>query len=162
MTTPPVQPGAFSTVSASSSATFSRLEPYAPDYATLPLLEGFNWQEQLAGSDPGQWYVVAFRSVRCPDADDAALTAADDLAHEEAARHPGFLHYFKGTCTAHGECLSFCVWQRREDAQEAGRQQGHRTAMQLTASMYQSYRLERYILHKPARNAPLSLEPVAG
>jgi hypothetical protein len=162
MSTPPVQHEPVLAGSVAPATAFGLVVPGSPDYATLPLLDGFTWQEHLAESDPGQWYVVAFRSVRLPDADAALLTAADDWAYEEAARHPGFLHYFKGIANARGECLSFCVWKRREDAQEAGRQQGHQAAMQLTASMYQTYQLERYILRKPARNALLSLEPVAG
>lgn len=130
------------------AAAFDALMPTSPDYARLPILDGFSWTEQLSSIDSGRWYLVVFRSVCRPDADMALLIAADDLAFEDALRQPGFLHYFKGTPNARGECLSFCLWTDQAAAQHAGRQPAHQAAMQLVADMYVSYVLERYRIGK--------------
>src|SRR5579862_6200008 len=34
---------------------FDRLTPITPHYATLPVLEGFNWSGCLAGVEDGRW-----------------------------------------------------------------------------------------------------------
>ena len=43
----------------------------------------FNWGDCLDGVGPGDWYLVAFRSVRRPDADEARLCEYDDWAHRK-------------------------------------------------------------------------------
>ncbi len=42
------------------------------------------------------------------------------------------------------ECLSFCLWESREQAQRAAGGASHKSAMRITAQFYESYRLERY------------------
>ena len=63
---------------------FQRLKPLTPEYAMLPILEGFNWVECLAGVDAAQLYLVIFRSVRRETADPVRLKEYDDLAYAEA------------------------------------------------------------------------------
>jgi hypothetical protein len=48
------------------------------------------------------------------------------------------------------ECLSFCLWEDREQARRASGGASHRTAAAITADMYESYVLERYDLIKEA------------
>ena len=66
-----------------------RLVPASDRYATLPIADAFNWQAATTELGDGEWYLVAFRSIRRPGADEARLTRFDDLAHEEAASSPG-------------------------------------------------------------------------
>src|SRR5215213_7105702 len=95
------------------------LAPVAADYAMRPVADAFNWQSAGADLGDGEWYLVAFRSTRKPEADEARLTLFDELAHQEAAAAPGFLHYFKGPAASDGSCLSFCLWDTRADARAA-------------------------------------------
>ena len=41
-----------------------RISPIHPDYATMPIQEGFDWSSCLAGAAFGRLYLVVFRSVR--------------------------------------------------------------------------------------------------
>lgn len=124
------------------------LIPITPEYAAVPIGEGFNWTERFSHIDSGHWYLVVFRSVRRADADMALLTDMDERAYQEALTRPGLLHYFKGTANVRGECLSFCIWAQQAAAQHAKEQPAHRAAMQLVAAMYESYQLERWLLDK--------------
>ncbi len=153
------QPESLTRIAELQMRVFSGLMPISEEYASLPILDGFNWAEQLSAIDSCQWYLVVFRSVRRADADGALLTAADDLAHDDAIHRPGFLHYFKGTPNARDECLSFCVWTDQAAARHAGRRPAHQAAMQLTAGMYETYVLERYLLRKAA-GGPVTVERI--
>jgi hypothetical protein len=82
------------------SSPFQRLAPLTPEYARLPILEGFNWVECLTDVDAGRWYLVAFRSVRREAADPLRLKAFDDLAYAEAQQRSGLLLYFRGCLNA--------------------------------------------------------------
>ena len=134
------------------------LVPVSERYASLPIADAFNWQSATAELGDGEWYLVAFRSVRRPAADEARLTLFDDLAHEEAASSPGFVHYFKGPAARDGSCLSFCLWQTRADARAAAGRPDHVRAVSLIDEMYASYTLE---FHRVSREAggPLTIEP---
>jgi len=68
-----------------------RLAPVSESYATLAVEDAFNWQDAGNELGDGDWYLVAFRSIRRADADEARLTHFDELAHQEAATSPGFL-----------------------------------------------------------------------
>ncbi|MBV9280967.1 MAG: hypothetical protein JOZ41_12875 [Chloroflexi bacterium] len=139
---------------------FSGLAPVATDYASLPVLDGFNWDECAAGLDGGEWYLVVFRSIRRPMADAFLLEAHDYGAYAEAQRLSGLLHYFRGTPTADGRCLSFCLWESRGQALAATRTWLHREAARVAHTMYSEYALERYILRKRDRWAALELEEI--
>lgn len=135
-----------------------RLAPVSAQYAVLPIADAFNWPEAGTDLGDGEWYLVAFRSVRRADADDAKLTLFDELAHQEAATSPGFVHYFKGPAASDGSCLSFCLWQTRADARAAAGRPDHVRAVSLIDEMYESYTLE---FHRVSRHAggPLAFEP---
>jgi hypothetical protein len=122
------------------------LRPIRDDYAVAPILEAFNWSECLRGVEGVDWYVVAFRSVRAGDVDDALLFELDERAHEEALSHTGLLHYFSGELDAERRCVSFCVWEDRSRAVEAAGLPRHRDAIDVAVRMYDSYVLERYRL----------------
>lgn len=130
--------------------SFELLAPIAPDYATLPILEGFNWTDCFRDVEAGYWYLVVFRSVRRECADSDLLTEFDDHAYDEALGSGGLLHYFKGELSPRRECLSFCIWASREQARAALHLPRHAAAARLAATMYESYRLERYLLSKHA------------
>ena len=134
------------------------LAPVSEGYATLPVADAFNWQDGTPELGDGEWYLVAFRSIRRPDADEVRLTLFDELAHQEAATSPGFVHYFKGPQAADGTCLSFCLWQSRADARAAAGRPDHVRAVSLIDEMYQQYTLE---FHRVTRDAggPLTFAP---
>ena len=137
------------------------LVPVSERYATVPVAEAFTWRHTAKALGDGEWYLVAFRSIRRADADEARLTLHDDIAHEEAAATPGFVAYFKGPFAADRSCLSFCMWQSRADARSAAGQPAHVRAVSLVEEMYESYTLE---FHRVTRTAggPLKFEPYDG
>ncbi len=135
-----------------------RLAPVDEGYAGLPIADAFNWPEAGAELGDGEWYLVAFRSVRRPGADEERLTAYDELAHHEAASSPGFVHYFKGPAVRDGTCLSFCLWQTRADARAAAGRPDHVRAVSLIDEMYATYTLEFVRVSRDA-GGPLIFEP---
>lgn len=128
-------------------AAFSHLTPVREDYPLRSIEQGFNWSECAAGIDLASLYLVVFRSVRRSDADLELLREFDDRAHEDASHAPGFVHYFKGQVTPERYCLSFCLWRSRQEARAASDRQAHCEAADLVARMYESYELERHMLH---------------
>jgi hypothetical protein len=135
---------------AGSRCNFERLVPVSDRYATMPVEAAFAWQACLEDVDPGEWYMVAFRSIRRPDADEARLTAYDDWAHTEAMQAEGFVHYFKGPANALGECMSFCLWTSRAEARAASGRPAHVEAAALTFESYAQYRLEFHRVRRVA------------
>ena len=122
-----------------------RISPVHPDYANLPIEQGFDWSA-LADHPFERLYLVVFRSVRRPDADLDLLRWFDDLAYGEALASGGLLRYFKGDADDRRRCLSFCLWESREAALRAAGGKKHEQAASITARMYVSYDLERYEL----------------
>jgi hypothetical protein len=127
-----------------------QLSPIHPDHATLPIQEGFNWSTCLADVPFSRLYLVVFRSVRRTTADLELLKEHDDKAYAEALEAGGLLRYFRGSMNERRQCLSFCLWESREQARRASGGASHRTAAAITADMYESYVLERYDLIKEA------------
>jgi hypothetical protein len=125
-----------------------RLTPINPDYANSPIEEGFNWSSCLQDACFDRLYVVVFRSVRCATADLDLLREYDDRAYADAEGAGGLLFYFKGLMNERRECLSFCLWESREQARRAAGGASHREAAAITAMMYESYTLERFDLIK--------------
>jgi hypothetical protein len=125
-----------------------RISPINPNYANLPIEEGFDWSSCLDAACFERLYLVVFRSVRRLAADLRLLKEHDDRAYGDAIEAGGLLRYFRGEMNARRECLSFCLWESREQAVTASDGASHRTAAQLTAQMYESYTLERYELAK--------------
>jgi len=126
------------------------LHPSGDAYATLPIEAAFNWHEATAGLGVGEWYLVAFRSVRRADADEARLEHFDEIAHQEAIAAPGFIHYFKGPLAADRSCLSFCLWTSRPEARHAAGRPAHVEAVSLVAEMYERYELEFQCVRRDA------------
>jgi hypothetical protein len=127
-----------------------RISPRHQDYATLPIQTGFDWSP-LSGCAFDELYLVVFRSVRRPDADIVLLREYDDRAYEAALRSGGLLKYFKGHANDRNECLSFCLWETRDQAREAASAASHRSAAEITAQMYISYGLDRHWLKKTGK-----------
>ncbi|MGF1470329.1 MAG: hypothetical protein ACFB50_01140 [Rubrobacteraceae bacterium] len=123
-----------------------RLAPIHPDYANLPIQEGFNWSSCLDDVPFTRLYLVVFRSVRRPAADLETLREHDDRAYEEALRAGGLLYYFKGQVNEARECLSFCLWRSREEARAAAGGGYHRAAAAISIEMYEVYGLERFFI----------------
>jgi hypothetical protein len=61
-----------------------RLSPIHPDYATLPIQEGFNWSSSLGDARFERLYLVVFRSVLRATANLELLQEHDRRAHAEA------------------------------------------------------------------------------
>ncbi len=139
-----------------------RISPMYPDYAARPIQDGFSWSSSLAGCAFDRLYLVVFRSVRRPDADLDLLREHDDRAYAEALESGGLLRYFKGHANVRRECLSFCLWETREQAIEAAGAASHRSAAGISVRMYESYVLDRYWLKKvvTARGERLVFEPI--
>jgi hypothetical protein len=143
------------TSNTTSSGAFQHLAPVAADYVTPHIADGFNWQHCAVAVGPGEWYLVVFRSFRRTEADDAVLTEFDDDAYMEALQAGGLLFYFRGTLTEQRECLSFCLWESRDQARAASDLPLHRRAVAITSATYVTYRLERYRVHKDSADSPL-------
>lgn len=131
-----------------SPGPFAGLVALRPDYAVMPIEQAFNWGECLATVEAGEWYVVAFRSVRRPESDDSMLEEFDRRAFAEASRHSGLLCYFVGELDDERRCLSMCVWEDRTRAGEAAMLPDHTAAIAIAGATYTSYVLERYRLTK--------------
>ena len=106
------------------------------------MADAFTWEACAADVEPGEWYMVAFRSIRRPDVDEDRLTSHDDWAHAEAMGAPGFVHYFKGPTQPDGRCMSFCLWDSRAEARAAAGRPAHVQAAALTLEAYAEYTLE--------------------
>ena len=107
-----------------------------------PVSEAFDWRAADTALPAGEWYMVAFRSVRRADADEALLCRYDELAHEEAARSSGFVHYYRGPMMPDGGCLSFCLLDTRVPRRRPHPVAAHVEAVGPLDEMYESYRLE--------------------
>ncbi|MBX3086222.1 MAG: hypothetical protein KF716_31590 [Anaerolineae bacterium] len=124
-----------------------KLTAIDPAYMKLPIRDGFNWDEVFAQVGEGQWYLVVFRSRHSSNADEVQLTEFDDRAREAALTAPGYIHYFAGTPSADGDCLSFCLWESAAHAKSAARLDAHVAATTLV-NYYAYYQLERWNLSK--------------
>jgi len=125
--------------------------PLSPHYTNRPIDQGFDWSP-LDGVPFEQLYLVVFRSTRRRDADVDLLREHDDRAYEEAQRLGGLLLYFKGTPNDRRECLSFCLWETREQAVRAAAGASHGRAAEISYSTYERYDLERYDVLKEDGN----------
>lgn len=77
-----------------SERALAHLHTITGDYFKAPLTEAFNWEEtaeRLGEEQEGDWFIVAFRSIRSEHADSKKLYDADALAHEEAIQSGGLL-----------------------------------------------------------------------
>jgi hypothetical protein len=133
------------------------LAPISEAYANLPVADAFDWTAAGEALGTGEWYMVAFRSVRRPEADERMLNEYDERAHDEASRSAGYVHYFKGPLAADGTCLSFCIWTSRAEARAAAGKPLHAEAAGLVAEMYERYTLEFLRLRRTA-GGPLTFE----
>jgi hypothetical protein len=134
------------------------LAPRSPDYARRSVADAFDWTAAGVALGEGEWYMVAFRSIRRSGADEAMLTLYDERAHREAAGSDGFVHYFKGPLAPDGACLSFCIWTSRAEARAAAGRPLHAEAAGLVSVMYERYTLEFLRLRREA-GGPLTFEP---
>jgi hypothetical protein len=137
---------------------FAALAPVSEAYASLPIAEAFDWSRVGRKLGTGEWYLVAFRSIRRADADETRLAAFDDRAHREAQASPGFVHYFKGPAAADRSCLSFCLWTSRAEARAAAGRPAHVEAVSVIGEMYERYTLE-FLRVTGRAGAPLQFEP---
>lgn len=133
------------------------LAPVSDRYATLPIADAFDWRDVGRQLGDGEWYLVAFRSIRKPGADEARLTDYDERAHQEAAGSAGYVHYFKGPVGADDTCLSFCLWTSRAEARAAAGKPDHVEAVSLLNEMYAAYTLE--FLRVTVRDQAIAFEP---
>jgi hypothetical protein len=120
-----------------------RILPLSPHYTNQPIEQGFDWSP-LDRVPFQQLYLVVFRSARREDADVDLLREHDDRAYEEAQRSGGLLLYFKGTPNERRECLSFCLWETREQAVRAAAGSSHGRAAEISYRTYERYDLDRY------------------
>src|SRR5829696_1672388 len=140
-----------------------RLSPIHPDYATLPIQAGFNWSSCLASFHFDRLYLVVFRSVRRATADLKLLREYDDTAYAEALEAGGLLRYFRGSMNERRQCLSFCLWESREQARRASSGSLHRAATGIVAETYESYSLERYeVMKVKGAKGSLVFRPLEG
>jgi len=142
-----------------SRPSFDRLAPVSDRYASLPVADAFTWATCADDVGPGEWYMVAFRSVRREGVDEARLTAYDDWAQHEAMGAPGYVHYFKGPTIADGRCMSFCLWDSRTEARAAAGRPAHLEAAALTHESYAEYSLEFHRVRRLDGEGGFTFEP---
>jgi hypothetical protein len=138
---------------------FSALAPVSQDYPTLPVAEAFNWQD--CGSESGEWCLIAFRSVLRETADIARLWEQDELAWQQAAAMPGFVHYFRGLPNARRQCLSFCLWDSWPQARAAARLGTHLEAIELVHDTFEHFELEFFSVVKESATSGYEFVPRA-
>jgi hypothetical protein len=112
----------------------------------LPIEESSNWSSCLEEACFERLYLVVFRSVRRATADTDLLREFDDRAYADAKGAGGLLFYFNGLMNERRGCLTFCLWESREQTRSTAGGASHREAAAITAKMYESYTLERYDL----------------
>ena len=140
-----------------------RISPINLNYANVPIEEGFDWSSCLDAACFERLYLVVFRSVRRPAADLRLLKEHDDRAYGDAIEAGGLLRYFRGEMNARRECLSFCLWESREQARRASSGSLHRAATGIVAETYESYTLERYeVMKVKGAKGSLVLRPLEG
>jgi hypothetical protein len=137
---------------------FDALGPVSDAYASMPMAEAFDWRDVGRQLGDGEWYLVAFRSVRRDGCDETRLCEYDERAHLEAATAPGFVFYFKGPTGGDGSCLSFCLWDSRAEARAAAGRPQHVEAVTLLDEMYERYTLE-FLRVTGRAGQPLRFEP---
>ena len=146
-------------MTARTRSGFERLAQVSDRYASLPVADAFSWSDCAPDVRPGEWYMVAFRSLRRPDADESRLSSHDDWAHTEAMQAPGFVHYFKGSTADGGRCMSFCLWESRAQARAASGRPAHAAAAALTHESYADYRLEFHRVRRLDGDGGFTFEP---
>ena len=132
---------------ASLEEACEKISPLSPYYVNEPIDRGFDWSP-LNEIPFERLYLVVFRSVRRAGADVELLREHDDRAYEDALRSGGLLFYFKGTVNERRECLSFCLWETREQAVHASASASHGRAAEISTQTYDAYELERFDLLK--------------
>ena len=137
---------------------FEDLAPVSNDYAHLPVADAFDWTDVAAQLGSGEWYLVAFRSVRRAGCDEPRLCDVDERAHLEAAGAPGFVFYYKGPLSTDRTCLSFCMWTSRAEARAAAGRPEHVAAVSVLDEMYERYTLE-FLRVTGTAGRPLAFEP---
>ena len=140
-----------------------QISPIHPDHATLPIQEGFNWSSCLGDARFERLYLVVFRSLLRGTADLELLSEHDKRVYAEALDAGGLLYYFRGVMNERRECLSFCLWESREQARRASSGSLHRAASRIVAETYESYSLERYeVMKVEGSKGSLVFRPLQG
>jgi hypothetical protein len=140
-----------------------QISPIHPDHATLPIQEGFNWSSCLGDARFDRLYLVVFRSMLRVTADLELLCEHDNRVYAEALDVGGLLCYFRGSMNERRECLSFCLWESREQARRASSGSLHRAATGIVAETYESYNLERYeVMKVKGAKGSLVFRPLEG
>jgi hypothetical protein len=129
-----------------------RLCPIDPAYANLPIEEGFNRSYCLGDARLEGLYLVVFRSMGRAAEDLALLKEHDNQAYAAALEAGGLLRYFKGEVNGRRECLSFCLWESREQAVAASGGAFHRRAAQLSAEIFESFGVRYTVRTHPHAN----------
>lgn len=137
---------------------FEVLTPVSDGYAHLPVADAFDWSDVAGQLGYGEWYLVAFRSLRRAGCDEGRLSEMDERAHLEAASSPGFVFYYKGPLSTDRSCLSFCMWDSRADARAAAGRPNHVEAVSVLDEMYERYALE-FVRVTGEPGVPLRFEP---
>src|SRR5918994_6502690 len=119
-----------------------QISPIHTDYAMRLIQDGFSWSSSLTGCAFDRLYLVVFRSVRRRTADLDLLREHDDRAYEKALESGGLMRYFKGNANERRECLSFCQWETRGQAERAVGRASHSGAASIAAQTYERYDLE--------------------
>ena len=136
------------------------LAPVSDAYASLPVGEAFDWS--VAGGDlgTGEWYMVAFRSIRRPGADEARLCDVR-RARPPGGGHGARLRPLLQGPDGPGRILPVVLPLDRTaptlGAPPAGRPIVE--AVGLLHEMYESYTLEFLRVRRLHDRAPLEFEP---
>jgi hypothetical protein len=90
-------------------------------------------------------YLVVFRSVRNPEADDDLIVALDDAALAEAGQSPALLHYFASEVEEESrKAMSWCLWTDMQAARDALSGSAHQEAASRVHELYDNFSLEVY------------------
>ena len=121
-----------------SRSRFDRLLPVSDRYASLPVADAFIGPTCADQVDPGEWYMVAFRSRppsrRGRGSPDRLRRLGAPRGDEGRRLRP----LLQGPDPADGRCMSFCLWDSRAEARAAAGRPAHTQAAALTHEAYQS------------------------
>jgi hypothetical protein len=117
-------------------------------YGFKPLLQAVDIEAVLIekAATYGPKYAVGFHSLRNPGITDEAIAEYDDPAHRVAKQIGGLVEYGKGEVDSEGRCLSYCLWDAMQLAQQASRSKEHGEAVEKVLDFYQVAVLEMMMI----------------
>ena len=144
---------------ASTRASIALL-PVSDRYASLPVADAFTWAACADEVGPGEWYMVAFRSIRRPGVDEARLTDVRRLGARRGDACAGLRPLLQGTARPRtgSACRSACGTAGPRPARRPADRPTCQAAA-LTHEAYAAYTLEFHRVRRLDGDGGFTFEP---